>query len=147
MRPPADRITYRYIGAQPVARDGWESLGDMGWFDADGYLYLADRQTDMILVGGANVYPAEVEAALDEHPAVLSSCVIGLPDEDYGNVVHAIIESRENVSDDELRAHLAARLVSYKLPRTFERSAEPLRDDAGKMRRSALRAARLPAVR
>ena len=57
----------------------------MGWIDADGYLYLADRETDMILVGGANVYPAEVEAALDEHPAVASSRVIGLPDEDLGN--------------------------------------------------------------
>jgi bile acid-coenzyme A ligase len=145
LRPPADRITYRYVGAEPVARDGWESLGDMGWFDADGYLYLADRQTDMILVGGANVYPAEVEAALDEHPAVLSSCVIGLPDEDYGSVVHAVVETRTPVTDDELRAHLAERLVSYKLPRSFERSSEPLRDDAGKMRRSAIREARLTA--
>jgi bile acid-coenzyme A ligase len=143
MRPPSDRATYHYIGAKPVARDGWESLGDVGWFDEDGYLYLADRQTDMILVGGANVYPAEVEAALDEHPGVLSACVIGLPDEDYGNVVHAIVETCGEVSDEELRTHLAARLVSYKLPRTFERSPEPLRDDAGKMRRSALRAARL----
>ncbi len=144
MRPPPDRLTYRYVGAEAVARDGWESLGDMGWFDADGYLYLTDRLTDMILVGGANVYPAEVEAALDEHPAVLSSCVIGLPDEDYGNVVHAVVETRGEVADDELRAHLATRLVGYKLPRSFERSLEPLRDDAGKMRRSALRAARLP---
>ena len=64
---------------------GWESLGDMGWFDEDGYLYLGDRSADMILVGGANIYPAEVEAALDEHPAVRSACVIGLPDDDLGN--------------------------------------------------------------
>lgn len=142
MRSPGGR-TYRYIGAEARSREGWDSLGDMGWFDEDGYLYLADRQTDMILVGGANVYPAEVEAALDAHPAVLSSCVIGLPDEDYGNVVHAIVELSGDVPDDELRSHLAERLVSYKLPRTFERSAEPLRDDAGKVRRSALRAARL----
>ena len=61
---------------------GWESLGDIGWFDEEGYLYLADRRTDMILVGGANVYPAEIEAAIDEHPLVHSSCVIGLPDDD-----------------------------------------------------------------
>jgi bile acid-coenzyme A ligase len=149
MRPDGDRTTYRYVGAEAKARDGWESLGDMGWFDEDGYLYLADRQTDMILVGGANVYPAEVESALDEHPAVLSSCVIGLPDEDYGNVVHAIVEiaPRVDVSDEELRTHLAARLVSYKLPRAFERASEPIRDDAGKVRRSALREARLPGVR
>jgi bile acid-coenzyme A ligase len=146
MRPDKDRTTYRYVGAHARARDGWESLGDMGWFDEDGYLYLADRQTDMILVGGANVYPAEVEAALDEHPAVLSSCVIGLPDEDYGSVVHAIVEIAPGVTvtDDELRTHVSDRLVTYKQPRTFERASEPLRDDAGKVRRSALREARLP---
>ncbi len=143
MRPPQNQSTYRYIGATARERDGWESLGDMGWFDDDGYLYLTDRQADMILVGGANVYPAEVEAALDEHPDVLSSCVIGLQDEDYGNVVLAIVEARGSVTDDELRAHLSERLVSYKRPRTFERSSEPLRDDAGKVRRSALRDARL----
>ena len=74
---------------------GWESLGDIGYFDADGYLYLADRRTDMILVGGANVYPAEIEAALDEHPDVLSSAVVGLPDEDLGQRVHAIVQRRE----------------------------------------------------
>jgi acyl-CoA synthetase (AMP-forming)/AMP-acid ligase II len=120
--------------------------GDMGRFDGDGYLYLSDRRADMILVGGANVYPAEIEAALDEHPAVMSSCVVGLPDEDLGNAVHAIVETREQVSDDELRQHLATRLVGYKLPRTIERGLEPLRDDAGKVRRSALREARLPVV-
>ncbi|HUJ76951.1 MAG TPA: AMP-binding protein, partial [bacterium] len=76
--------TYRYIGATPKAREGWESLGDLGWMDEEGYLYLTDRHTDMILCGGANVYPAEVEAALDSHPAVRSSAVIGLPDEDLG---------------------------------------------------------------
>jgi bile acid-coenzyme A ligase len=143
MRSRDDRPTYRYVGAVARRRDGWESLGDMGWMDEDGYLYLADRQTDMILVGGANVYPAEVEAALEEHPAVSSACVIGLPDEDYGSVVHAIVEIREEVTDEDLRSHLASRLVSYKLPRTFERSSEPLRDDAGKVRRPALREARL----
>jgi bile acid-coenzyme A ligase len=143
MRPPLDRVTYNYIGARARSRDGWESLGDMGWADEDGYLYLTDRSSDMILVGGANVYPAEIEAALDEHPQVLSACVIGLPDEDYGNVVHAIVEVAGEVDDDDLRRHLSWRLVSYKIPRSFERSAEPLRDDAGKVRRSALRAARL----
>jgi bile acid-coenzyme A ligase len=143
LRPPENQTTYRYIGATPRERDGWESLGDMGWFDDEGYLYLTDRQGDMILVGGANVYPAEVEAALEEHPAVLSSCVIGLPDPDYGNVVHAIVEVRIDVTDDELFTHLAERLVTYKRPRTIERSRAPLRDDAGKVRRSALREARL----
>jgi bile acid-coenzyme A ligase len=134
---------YRYIGAAAKAREGWESLGDMGSMDREGYLYLTDRDTDMILVGGANVYPAEVEGALEEHPGVRGSCVIGLPDEDLGNVVHAIVQVDREVGDAELLAHLRQRLVPYKLPRSFERVTEPLRDDAGKVRRSALRAARV----
>jgi bile acid-coenzyme A ligase len=134
---------YRYIGAAAKAREGWESLGDMGSMDREGYLYLTDRDTDMILVGGANVYPAEVEGALEEHPGVRGSCVIGLPDEDLGNVVHAIVQVDREVGDAELLAHLRERLAPYKLPRSFERVTEPLRDDAGKVRRSALRAARV----
>jgi len=135
--------SYRYVGATARSRDGWESLGDLGFLDADGYLYLTDRLSDMILVGGANVYPAEVEAALDEHPAVRSSCVIGLPDEELGSRVHAIVQVPPSVTDEELRAHLAGRLAPYKIPRTIERSDHYLRDDAGKVRRSALRAERL----
>jgi bile acid-coenzyme A ligase len=145
MRPPGT-TTYRYIGAEARRDDdGWESLGDMGSMDADGYLFLADRRTDMILAGGANIYPAEVESALDEHPDVRSCCVIGLPDEDLGQRVHAIVEAAEgkDLTDDELRAFLKDRLVSYKIPRTFERSDGPVRDDAGKVRRSGLRTERL----
>jgi bile acid-coenzyme A ligase len=147
MRPanPAEQ-PYRYVGAEAkTLGDRWESLGDMGWMDAEGYLYLTDRQTDMILVGGANVYPAEVEAALDEHPSVRSSAVIGLPDDDLGNRVHAIVQTYDGapIDVDELRAFLGERLVRYKVPRSFEFQAGPLRDDAGKLRRSALRAARI----
>ena len=144
MRAPEGVTTYRYIGADArTTGEGWESLGDMGWMDADGYLYLGDRSADMILAGGANVYPAEIEAALDEHPAVGSSCVIGFPDDDLGNRIHAIVQNTSPVTDDDLRAHLADRLVRYKIPRTYEYVTEPLRDDAGKVRRSALRAERL----
>jgi bile acid-coenzyme A ligase len=138
--------TYKYIGAEARSReDGWESLGDLGWMDADGYLYLNDRLTDMVLVGGSNVYPAEVEAALDEHPSVMSSCVIGLPDDDLGNRLHALVQLSGDASDDDLRAWCGERLTKYKVPRTFERVDEPLRDDAAKVRRSQLRAERLPA--
>jgi len=143
MRAVPGTVPYRYLGAKPRARGEWESLGDMGRIDADGYLFLADRRTDMILVGGANVYPAEIENALSEHPSVLSACVIGLPDDDFGQRVHAIVELSAPMTDEELHRHLAERLVPYKRPRSFERSTEPLRDDAGKVRRSALRAARL----
>ena len=138
--------TYKYLGATArVLADGWESLGDLGSFDAEGYLYLADRRTDMILVGGANVYPAEIEAALEEHPAVQSCAVIGLPDEELGAHIHAIIKPESPVTAEELKAHLADRLVTYKRPRSFEFVDEPVRDDAGKVRRSALREARLGA--
>lgn len=136
--------TYRYVGAHPRRTpDGWDSLGDMGWVDEDGYLYLADRRTDLILSGGANVYPAEVEAAVEAHPAVRSCAVIGLPDDDLGERVHAIVDVAGPVTAEDLRAHLADRLVRYKVPRSFEFTDEPLRDDAGKMRRSALRAERV----
>jgi len=146
-RGPGAPAPYRYVGATvKSAADGWESLGDIGYLDADGYVYITDRDSDMILVGGANVYPAEIEAALDEHPAVRSSCAIGLPHEDMGNVVHVLVELAEETSDEELMAHLKERLVPYKLPRSIERVDAPLRDDAGKVRRSALRAERLARV-
>ena len=138
--------SYRYVGARARSRpDGWESLGDMGRMDAEGYVYLSDRDTDMILVGGANVYPAEIEAALDEHPKVASSCVVGLPDEEYGNAIHAIVQALEPVSDSELDDFLRARLTRYKRPRSYEFVTRPLRGDDGKVRRTALRAERLAA--
>ena len=145
LRRSREAPTYYYVGAEARRRDdGWESLGDMGYVDDDGYLYLGDRSADMILSGGANIYPAEVEAAIQEHPSVQSVAVIGLPDDDRGNSVHAIIEADPTVVDEaELRAFLAERLVTYKIPRTFELVTHPLRDDAGKVRRSALRAERL----
>ena len=143
-RGPGAPSPYQYVGATArSAPDGWESLGDIGHVDTDGYVYITDRLADMILVGGANVYPAEIEAALDEHPAVRSCCVIGLPDEDLGNIPHAIVELSEPVSDEDLMAHLRLRLAPYKLPRTIERATTPLRDDAGKVRRPALRAERI----
>jgi bile acid-coenzyme A ligase len=136
--------TYRYVGATArTLPDGWESIGDIGWFDDEGFLYLADRRTDMILVGGANVYPAEIEAALEEHPLVASCAVIGLPDDDLGNRVHAIVQPRGELTSEELQGHLADRLVIYKRPRSFEFVSEPLRDDAGKVRRTALRDERI----
>jgi bile acid-coenzyme A ligase len=142
MRSTPGRVSYRYVGAQArVSPDGWESLGDMGWFDAEGYLYLGDRRADMILCGGANIYPAEVEAAIEEHPGVRSCAVIGLADEDLGQRVHAVVETAHEVTANELTAFLAERLVRYKIPRSFEFTDAPVRDDAGKVRRSSWRPA------
>ena len=140
MRSAGGRKTYEYVGAEArFSPDGWESLGDMGSMDADGYLYLADRRSDMILSGGANIYPAEIEAAIDEHPRVVSCAAIGLPDDDLGNRIHAVIQVSEPITADDMRTFLAERLVRYKIPRTFEFVDHVVRDDAGKVRRSALR--------
>ena len=145
--PPAGPgSTYHYLGAEPRRlADGWETLGDMGYLDEEGFLYLVDRRTDLIISGGANIYPAEVEGAIESHPAVVASVVIGLPDDDLGAVVHAIVQIAKPVSEDELRRHVEARLVRYKVPRSFELVREMLKDDAGKVRRTALRAERVAA--
>jgi bile acid-coenzyme A ligase len=145
LRTVRDRPTYRYIGASARRREGgWESLGDVGWLDEDNYLYLGDRLEDMILTGGANVYPAEVEAAMQEHPEVRSVAVIGLPDEDLGSIVHAIVEANpEAVPPEDLLVFAADRLARYKIPRSIEYTDEPLRNEAGKLRRSSLRAERV----
>lgn len=141
--------TYHYLGAEQRVVDGWETLGDLGYLDPDGYLFLADRRSDMIVTGGENVYPAEVEAAIEQHPAVRSAVVVGLPDDDLGQRVHAIVDTGrdhgppESIDVEQLRAFLTTRLVRYKLPRSIELVDEPLRSDAGKVRRSQLRADRI----
>jgi bile acid-coenzyme A ligase len=145
LRTVRERPTYRYIGATARRREGgWESLGDVGWLDEDNYLYLGDRLEDMILTGGANVYPAEVEAAMQEHSEVRSVAVIGLPDDDLGNTVHAIVEADPaSAPREDLLAFAADRLARYKIPRSIEYTDQPLRNEAGKLRRSALRAERV----
>jgi len=141
---PGQGRPYEYVGAEPERdAEGWETLGDLGFLDEEGYLHLVDRKTDMILSGGSNVYPAEVEAALEAHPAVRSSAAIGLPDEDLGQRIHALVDAPDGVEVEALRAHLSERLVRYKIPRSFEFVPGPLRDDAGKLRRFALRQERL----
>jgi len=137
-------VTYHYLGAEPKRRpDGWESLGDIGRLDADGYLYLGDRLADMILRGGANIYPAEVEAAVTAHPDVRSCVVVGLPDPEFGQRVHAILELSET-SDaqsvaDGMGTFLSDQLSRYKHPESFEVVSVGLRDDSGKVRRTLLR--------
>lgn len=138
--------TYHYVGATPRSRDGWESLGDLGRFDEDGFLYLADRSTDCIVSGGANVYPAEVEAALEALPGVHAAAVIGLPDDDLGQRVVALVEPETGarLPADELDRLVRGTLSGPRRPRAYELVTGPLRDEAGKVRRSALRDARRP---
>jgi bile acid-coenzyme A ligase len=114
----------------------------MGWVDEDGYLFLADRRTDLIITGGANVYPAEVEAALSEHTGIADVAVIGLPDEEWGKRVHAVVQPGVELTVAELDAHCRERLASYKVPKTWEFVETLPRDDTGKIRRAALVAER-----
>jgi len=136
--------TYHYLCAEPKRRaDGWESLGDIGRLDSDGYLYLGDRLADMVLRGGANIYPAEVEAALMAHPDVRSCVVVGLPDPEFGQRVHAILELDKTTDAqalvDGLGDFLGDRLSRYKHPESYEALDVMLRDDSGKVRRTLLR--------
>ncbi len=143
MRRPGDSApVFRYLGDVPssTGTDGFTVLGDLGWLDDDGYLYLADRRLDMIISGGANVYPAEVEAALTEHAGVADAVVIGLPDDEWGERVHAVVQPNPDVppTGDDLRGHCRERLAAYKVPKTIEFVERLPRNDAGKIRRGDL---------
>lgn len=131
--------SYEYVGAEPKTRNGWTSLGDLGWKDEGGYLYISDRRVDMIVSGGANIYPAEVENAIDQHPKVSSSVVVGLPDDDLVARVHAFVQAEPGTTEHEILDFLTDKLVRYKIPRSIEFTDQPLRDDSGKVRRSQIR--------
>ena len=140
IQPPGGP-TFRYEGAEERINGRAVSVGDLGWLDGDGYLHISDRRTDLIITGGANVYPAEVEGAILEHPDVLDVAVIGLSDPDWGQAVHAIVAIGPDagVAEGALAAFCRTRLAAYKLPKSFEIVDELPRDPSGKLRRSALR--------
>ncbi|ROO87912.1 acyl-CoA synthetase (AMP-forming)/AMP-acid ligase II [Actinocorallia herbida] len=122
---------------------GWSTLGDVGRLDADGYLYLVDRRTDLIISGGVNIYPQEIENVLAAHPAVLDVAIVGLPDEDLGRRVHALVQPVDPDGAgpelaEELLAHCAERLARFKTPRSVEFVADLPRTPTGKLLRRAL---------
>jgi len=120
---------------------GWLHTGDAGWLDSAGRLSVVDRRDDLIVSGGENVYPAEVEAVLDSHPDVAASCVVGLPDPEWGQVVVAVVVARRAaVSTADLIAHARAHLAGYKIPRRILWAATLPRTATGKLRRSEVRA-------
>ena len=101
-------------------RDGWLYTGDIGYMDDDGYLFLKDRAKDMVITGGMNVYTIEVEQALKEHPAVVDAAVVGLPHEDWGELVHAIVVPRHEVDTQTLIEHCRRHLSKYKVPKSLD---------------------------
>jgi long-chain acyl-CoA synthetase len=121
--------------------DGFFSVGDIAYRDEEGYYFICDRSIDMIISGGVNVYPAEVEAALHEHPAVQDVAVIGVPDAAWGESVKAVVQLRDGAtaSEHELIAFCASRLAGYKKPRSIEFVSELPRDAAGKLLKRKLR--------
>jgi bile acid-coenzyme A ligase len=139
---------YAYLGTAnrlTTTDDGFATAGDLGWLDDDGFLHLADRRVDMVVTGGANVFPAEVESALIEHPGVADVVVIGLTDPEWGHRVHALIAPADPAhppTEEEIIAFAKSRLASYKAPKTVELIAEIPRSEATKVSRGALVAER-----
>lgn len=138
------------VGELQMQRDGglpgWHSLGDLGRIDADGFVHVLDRVDDMITTGGELVAPADVEAVLDAHPLVGSSVVVGRPDDDLGERVHAVVHATATLGPEELASWVRRRLAPAARPRTFELVDEPLRATTGKARRRDWRTTPAPAV-
>ncbi|MDE8345031.1 MAG: AMP-binding protein [Acidocella sp.] len=149
-RIPGKPATFAYIGAEPRRHGDWTSFGDYGWLDDEGYLFIADRRTDMIISGGVNFYPAEIEAVIDAFPGVISSAVVGSPDADLGQALHAFVQvalpGPEPGFEASLREFVSTRLARPKHPRSYDMVTEPVRDEAGKVRRSAWRERRVAAL-
>ena len=137
-----------YLGEAPQLHftdDGYGTVGDMGYLDADDYLYLVDRRVDLIITGGANVFPAEVEAALSDHPKIADVVVVGLKDEEWGRRVHAIIAPADPAnppSFDEVKEYTKSRLLPYKVPKSIEIVDAIPRSEAMKVNRGRLVEAR-----
>lgn len=126
---------------EQAVRGDWVSVGDIAYIDEEGFVFICDRRTDMIISGGVNIYPAEIEDVLFRHPRVADAGVFGVPDEDWGERVHAAIQTKpgESVSPEELISFCRKHLAGYKVPREFSFHDDFPRDNAGKLRKRVLR--------
>jgi acyl-CoA synthetase (AMP-forming)/AMP-acid ligase II len=124
-----------------VIVDGWFRGGDMAWRDEDGYLYLSGRKKDMIIRGGENIYPAEIEDVLGRYPGIRDVAVVGVPDDHWGEIVraHVILDSGVELDEDAVRTHCRARLAAYKVPALFSVEADFPRNASGKVLKRELR--------
>jgi long-chain acyl-CoA synthetase len=123
---------------------GWRSLGDMGHVDQDGYMYLTDRSTFMIVSGGVNIYPQEAENLLVMHPKLVDAAVFGVPNDEFGEEVKAVVQPVEGITpgpalEAELIEYCRSRLATYKCPRTIEFDPELPRDPNGKLYKRRIR--------
>ena len=125
-----------------AVRDGWMHSGDVGYMDEHGYIYLVDRSKDMIVTGGENVYSTEVETAVYQHPAILEAAVIGIPNEAWGEAVHAVVTVKpgQSVTEEELLNHCHELIAGYKCPKSIEFFPTDLpKSGAGKILKRDLR--------
>lgn len=127
---------------EAALQDGWLYTGDLARRDEDGYFYIVDRKKDLVIVGGYNVYPREVEEVLFEHRDIVEAAVIGVPDVDFGEAVHAFVVLKDGVEEDveKLEAYCASRLAKYKVPKKFEFLDELPKNTTGKILRRSLNA-------
>jgi long-chain acyl-CoA synthetase len=135
--------------AAMVRADGRFTVGDVGWLDDDGYLFLSDRRVDLIIVGGTNIYPAEIEAVLTQHPGVTDAAVFGLPHPDWGQEIKAVVQPADGQQIDvaELTEFARARLASFKVPASIDVDPALPREASGKLKKHQLRARYLEEVR
>jgi len=123
-----------------VERDGLVCVGDMGYLDADGYLYVADRKSDMVISGGVNIYPAEIEAVLMTMPGVADCAVFGIPDAEFGEALAAAVQTSSKVEAVEVQCFLRERIAGYKVPKIVAFHDALPREDSGKIFKRLLRA-------
>ena len=142
IRPPGGQ-RFQYHNDQAKTDGAWLgdafTVGDVGHLDADGFLYITDRASDMVLRGGVNVYPAEIEAVLQQHPDVVDCAVFGVPDDRLGEELQALVEVRRPVSVEALRAHCSTHLADFKVPRWIDVVDSLPRDPVGKVLKRRLR--------
>ena len=125
-----------------IERDGLVTAGDIGYFDEGGYLYLCDRERDMVISGGVNIYPAEIETVLAGMPGVRDCAVFGVPDDEFGESVMGVIQREADAhlfGEKDVRAYLSARLAGFKIPRIIDFREDLPRDDTGKIYKRRLR--------
>ena len=144
-RPAASSFEYHNDPEKTASshRGEWFTVGDAGYLDDDGYLYLADRKSDMVISGGVNIYPREIEDTLHQHPDVVDCTVLGVPDDQWGEILYAVVQARSDstLDADDVIAFCREKLADYKRPRVVEFVDELPRDPNGKVRKPKLRQA------
>jgi long-chain acyl-CoA synthetase len=144
IRPPGG-VGFKYHNDPEKTANAWDgeyfTVGDVGRIDEDGYLYITDRISDMVIRGGVNIYPREIEDVLHTHPAIVDCAVFGIPDDRHGEILKAVVEVRDPVTDEALAGYVRERLADFKCPAVWEFTDALPRDAAGKVQKRALRAA------